>query len=164
VKTMLVALLIALGFVPASNAFAQTGNCAVVYAAVTRSGNYGTIETYGAAWGRASIAEAQTAARADLMRSLNGAQMDNTIVGAAQDGTILLASGCGHAHGAVVGELKTTGSNDGQWHTFGNTIFSDTYAVLADSSEAAGSQARSNCIQGNQSHVYDQFCRVVASW
>jgi len=36
--------------------------------------------------GRTTIAAAQAAARADLMKSLNGGEMNSTIVGAAPDG------------------------------------------------------------------------------
>ena len=74
------------------------------------------------------------------------------------------ASGCGHAHGAIAVMLKTV-SNDGQWHTFADNVFSMIDAVLADTTDAAASQAVADCkarFQGAYQDVYN--CHVVVQW
>ena len=126
----------------------------------------GAYSTYGAAWGRATLQEAQNAARSNLFRSLGSTPLNPTLAGPGPGGGIVLdASGCDHAHGAIAVTLKTNGSNDGQWRTLADGVFKRIDAVLADSTEAASSQAIAECkarFQGAYQDVYK--CHVVVRW
>ena len=144
---------------------ASQGTCAVVYEAQTEHTEmYGTYLTYGAAWGRATIGEAQNAARADLFRSLGNTPINHTLLGANSDGMVTDASGCGHDHGAVAVALKET-FIDGRLHTFGNVVFEQVDAALADSTEAASAQAIAAC-KAEYNGSYQDFlnCHVVVRW
>jgi len=144
---------------------ASQGTCAVVYEAQTEHTEmYGTYLTYGAAWGRATIGEAQNAARADMFRSLGNTPLNHTLLGANSDGIVTDASGCGHDHGAVAVALKET-FIDGRLHTFGNVVFEQVDAALADSTEAASAQAIAAC-KAEYNGSYQDFlnCHVVVRW
>ena len=137
------------------NAFMDQGTCAVVYEAQTEHTDaYGTYEVFGAAWGRATLQDAQAAARADVFRSLGSTRIGAPLLGANSDGMKADASGCGQPHGAVVGELKRNAATQGYW---GSNVFADIEAALSSSTADATAAAKNACRPRED-------CRIVAQW
>ncbi len=138
-----------------SSAYSQ-GTCAVVYEA-TPSGNEGSIVYFGAAWGRASLQDAQNAALAQLKARMNGAGINPNvgIQNGPEPGVWILAQGCEHAHGVIVGVPNS--ANDG--------TFNDYYSAFADTTEDAMAAAVKRCRSRLGSGMtYSGTCGVQLQW
>lgn len=138
-----------------SSAYGQ-GTCAVVYEA-TPAGNEGSIVYFGASWARANLQDAQIAALAQLKQHMNGAGINPNvgIQNGPEPGIWILAQGCDHAHGAVVGVPNS--ANDGS--------FNDYYSALSDSTDDAISLAVKRCRSRLGSGMtYSGACGVQTQW
>jgi hypothetical protein len=106
--------------------------------------------------------EAQAAARNDLSQSFTGFTIDDT-------GILVAASGCDHPNGAVIVFLKKSGA-DNSGPPYGNDIFWEVYASLADSTDAAVADATSRCVNedgdygANFRRVEPELCVVAKQW
>ena len=112
------------------------GSCAAVLEAAP-VGNEGGKVYYGAAWGRATLADAQAGAISELVQHMNGLGI-NPDVGdqtGPQPGVMTVVSGCDYAHGAVVGVPWEP--EDGSYNNF--------YGALSTTTDDAASKASGYC-------------------
>jgi TPR repeat protein len=132
---------------------AQQGTCAFVYSGNPVDPN-GTDYSYGAAWSRTTIEDAQSAALAELRKTPGGDTID--------PGTFnTLASGCTFGHGAVAGKLKT------QWQTgalLGPGIYDVITANLAATTNDAVNTAMAGCSSTKGLGGDNEVCAVLEQW
>ncbi len=134
--------------------YSQQGTCAVVYEAAP-IGNEGSVVYFGAAWGRATLADAQAGAKTELLKQMNGISI-NPDVGdgrGPEPGIMIVASGCEFSHGAVVGVPRDDGT------------FNDYYSALTNSTDDATSNAIGRCRRRlGPGMTYSGECRVLLQW
>ena len=132
---------------------AQQGTCAFVYSGSPVDPN-GTEYSYGAAWSRTTIEDAQSAAWNEMMRTPGGSTIDHS-------NADTVASGCTFAHGAVAGKLKT------QWQTgalLGPGIYDVITANLAATTNDAINTAMAQCRDTKGLGGDNEVCNVLAQW
>jgi hypothetical protein len=133
---------------------AQQGNCAIVFEA-SPVGNEGSIVYFGAAWGRATLEDAQGGAKDELLKHMNGVGINPDVGGGGgpEPGIMVVASGCDAAHGAVVG---VPGDDD---------TYNNYYSALSDTTDEATSNAVERCRNRlGPGMTYSGECRVVLQW
>ncbi len=132
------------------------GNCAAVLEAAP-VGNEGGKVYYGAAWGRATLADAQAGAISELVQHMNGLGI-NPDVGdqtGPQPGVMIVAQGCDYAHGAVVGVPWEP--EDGSYNNF--------YSALSAATDDATSKATGYCRNRlGPGMTYSGKCLVIIQW
>jgi TPR repeat protein len=145
---------------PANSYVAQTaqlkasqGTCTAIHSAL-HSDNFGHWYSFGAAWGRSTLAEAESAARSELIKASNG-----TSINFNSDEVLTPFSGCTYGHGAVVAKLKGINGS-----LLGNGIYDLVSGVVDATTQGAIASAMEDCNRVAGTGDSDGPCTVMLQW
>jgi TPR repeat protein len=136
-----------------TQAVAGQGTCTAIHSAL-HSDDFGHWYSFGAAWGRSSLAEAESAARSELIKASNGMSINFN-----SDEVLTPFSGCTYGHGAVVAKLKGINGS-----LLGNGIYDLVSGVVDATTQGAIASAMEDCNRVAGTGDSDGPCTVMLQW